>query len=165
MCSREPLLQHVRSKDYTLLVSTGGHIQEDALFCSRCDSRIAEPEATLQVNPFRRIRVRSLLLWGLISVPVLVLVYVIAFAFTSGGKIDPLIDVLIVNLWLYGLLTSWIIWKSTRNRVDFGALIGTYTGRLSLGLNCVLGSGANCFLNICVLASALLAHRKLSCRS
>ena len=67
-------------------------------------------------------------MWALAGFPILVVLYVLAFASASAGSfdedIDPFFDLLIFSGWLYGLFIAWGLWKTARNRVDFGSLIG-----------------------------------------
>ena len=113
--------------------SCGGLLLESARFCTQCGAMVAvgqriglsDQPLVAGDSPFQTIRARSLLLWAVLGIPVLILVYVFAsIPQGSDEDIDPLFDVLIFDAWLYGLLVAWVIWKSRRHHVDFGSLIG-----------------------------------------
>ena len=105
-------------------------------FCAYCGTPVpvgsqGQPRTTIQpgfpvASPFERIKARSLVLWALAGLPILVVLYALAYA--SAGSfdegIDPFFDLLILSGWLYGLFVAWGLWKTARNRVDFGSLIG-----------------------------------------
>jgi hypothetical protein len=76
-------------------------------------------------SPFLHIKARSLFLWAVLSIPVLIILYILAYAPASASEeIDPFFDLFISSSWLYGLLILWGIGKCAQNRVDFGLLIG-----------------------------------------
>ncbi|MBI4200377.1 MAG: CPBP family intramembrane metalloprotease [Chloroflexi bacterium] len=106
-----------------------------ARFCANCGTPVVSdtqgrPSAAIRADvpfahPFLYIKARSLVLWTVLSVPVLIILYVLAAASaTAGEEIDPFFESLIFSSWLYGLLALWCIWKSAQKRVDFGLLIG-----------------------------------------
>ena len=114
----------------------GSPLLTNARFCSHCgapilnegrgQTRATSPPGIPVASPFQRIRARSLILWVILGIPILAALYVLAFA-SAGSfdeEIDPLFNALIFEGWLYGLLLGWGLWKTTRNGVNFGPLIG-----------------------------------------
>ena len=115
----------------------GTPLLEDARFCSQCGTPVVVDPAFRGVarqvrskvgidNPFLRIRARSLVLWVIASITVLIVVYVLALVSSDSNleDIDPFFDALIFDAWLYGLFVGWGLWKAARTRLDFGSLIG-----------------------------------------
>ena len=78
-------------------------------------------------NPFHRIRARSLLLWVLAGIPILVGMFILANLFVgrSDGGLDPFFQTLIINAGFYGLMVAWVLGKASGNRVDMRLLIGS----------------------------------------
>ena len=95
-------------------------------------------------NPFLKIRARTLLLWVVIGIPVLILGYVLAGSSldSAGEDLDPFIAELISATVFYGVLIGWAAWMTNRHRVDLGLLIGRiptpYKWRSVVGIVVVL---------------------------
>ena len=116
--------------------SCGAAVGGDGQFCTQCGARLAAlasptgvgvtGTADLSDNPFLRLKARSLLLWGLLSIPVLIIAYVAVVVVDGGSfeELDPALDLIVLNGWLYGLIIIWGVWKIARHRVDLGCLVG-----------------------------------------
>ena len=103
-----------------------------ARFCTSCGTFVAGENRGQGIglaaiaNPFLKIKARSLLLWVVIGIPILILGYVLAGSSldSAGEDLDPFIDELIFSAVFYGVLIGWAIWVTVKHRVDFGLLIG-----------------------------------------
>lgn len=113
-------------------------------FCTSCGTFIAgDTGLAASANPFLKIKARSLLLWVVIGIPVLILSYVLAgSSLDSGEDLDPFIDELIFSTVFYGVLIGWAVWMTAKHRVDFGLLVGRiptpYRWRSVVGIVLVL---------------------------
>ena len=99
------------------------------LFCISCGRPLSETRSAPVIhpdNPFHRIRARSLVLWVLAGIPIVVGMFVLANLFVgrSDGGLDPFFQTLIINAGFYGLMVAWVLGKASGNRVDMRLLIG-----------------------------------------
>lgn len=83
---------------------------------------------SLVPNHFQNLKARSILLWGLISLPILIL---ISFLWTRIARLaninpkDPIFGLLISFVWVYGLIVSWSLRQFNRFKISFRRIIGT----------------------------------------
>ena len=75
-------------------------------------------------NPFRRLRARRLLLWGLVSIPIGIVTLLLAKARYDLDFEDPTVYTIAFNVWLYGAILVWVLWQFVRRRVDIRRIIG-----------------------------------------
>ena len=87
-------------------------------------------------NPFLKIKVRNLLIWFIVSIPFTMIVALLMgiilgiFLYLSQIEIgtinfnDPLINILIQYLWLYGVISIWIYEKIQRSQLSFKSIVG-----------------------------------------
>ena len=75
-------------------------------------------------NPFIRVKVRSLLVWGAASIPVAALAAVALEASYALDFEDPAVISIAINAWLYGSILLWVVWQVARHRVDIRRILG-----------------------------------------
>ena len=75
-------------------------------------------------NPFTRVKFRSLLLWGAVSILVAAGA---ALALKESYDLDfedPAVIAIAINSWLYGSILLWVLWQTVRQGVDVRRLVG-----------------------------------------
>lgn len=74
-------------------------------------------------NPFENLKVRSLFVWFLVSVPIGVLVAVLIDILIDFDK-NPAVQFVVFGVWLYGLIFIWALWKFNRLGIGFRSFVG-----------------------------------------
>ncbi len=85
-------------------------------------------------NPFVNVRSRSFIFWFFLSIPVLFVLSLI-FAIAAGiiAKIDNgfllkknLLELILPNLWIYGLISYWCWYTVKRSHLNYKRIIGKF---------------------------------------
>jgi membrane protease YdiL (CAAX protease family) len=79
-------------------------------------------------NSFQNIKARSILVWGLISLPVLILIsFLLAriARLTHINPKDPIFELIISFIWVYGLIVSWTWRQFNHFKINLRRIIGT----------------------------------------
>ena len=99
---------------------------------------------SLVYNPFRHVRARTLVIWALLSIPPAVVMFFLIEALLGENADDPAVALLAQDVWVYGAMSSWMLWQVVRNRIK----IRHFMGRVPKGFNwfSVLGIAAASFL-------------------
>jgi membrane protease YdiL (CAAX protease family) len=90
-----------------------------------------------QENPFLIVKVRTLILWFLLSILLLLMLSIIGGIFwgisvlfgnpdvqPADLQLSPLLGNILLNFWLYGTIVLWCVFQMRRSRLQFKALIG-----------------------------------------
>ena len=83
--------------------------------------------------PFQRIRVRSLIIWGILSIPIAGIAFFLVLARYDIEADDPAVITIFYNAWFYGAILLWSIWQVIRRRVNLRRLVGPMPSKYRWG--------------------------------
>ena len=74
--------------------------------------------------PFHKLTIRSLILWYLVSIPILAAIVGFASALTNRDLGDLLVIDTTAYGWIYGSILVWALWQCRRSRISIRRLLG-----------------------------------------
>lgn len=83
-------------------------------------------ESACEENPFQALRARSLLLWGLISIPLCILALLLVGALTGLNLGNPTSAFIASGVWWHGLILIWAFRNFRKLHISAGRLIGAF---------------------------------------
>ena len=108
-------------------------VMQNDQYCGSCGANLLTADevsllgsAETGPNPFRSLKARSFVVWGLASIPIAIAFYLVAWAVAgfSFNDQNPVFDLVIFSIWLYGLIVVWTASQFRHHGVNFRRLAG-----------------------------------------
>ena len=136
-------------------------------YCGSCGANLLTTDDTslprsaeTGPNPFRSLKARSFVVWGLASVLIAIAFYLVAWVITgfSFNDQNPVLDLVIFSVWLYGLM---VVWTASQFR-HHGVNLRRLAGRVQTGYNWWPSLGVVALLLMFSAAALWLVYYPLS---
>ncbi len=109
-------------------------------------------------NPFCRLRARSFVLWALVSLLIAVAVGLLTGGVPGLDSEEPTAQLLVSNVWFYGLILIWVWWKFGRLGISLSRVVGQVPARR----HCLPALGLVVLLVVLSLGSVVVTFYLLS---